>query len=234
MARVKKIDNGIIKRLERIEGRKRPVDTRDQVVYFLIVCEGTKTEPNYFSELEKELPKGVIKIEIEGLGLNTLSLVDYVIRLRDTSIRKYDRVWVVFDKDDFPEENFNTAIYKALGNNISCAWSNQAFELWFLLHFQYVNVGMNRREYKEFLENQIQKISGNKDYEYAKNSTETYSLLKKYGNQEQAIKWAQKLLSTHSNEKYATHNPCTLVHILINELLNPREVLKNLEDNSEL
>ncbi len=231
MARVTKIDNAIKKRLERSEGRKRAVDVREKVAYFLIICEGSKTEPNYFLELEKDLPKGIVKIEIEGSGLNTISLVDHAIKARDTSIRKYDRIWVIFDKDDFPDENFNTAIYKALGNGISCAWSNEAFELWFLLHFQYINVGMGREQYKEFLENEVRKASKNPNYTYTKNSTDTYSVLKQYGNQAQAIKWASKLLSNYSNEKYATHNPCTLVHIVIDELMNPHKVLQNLHED---
>ncbi|MFM9837298.1 MAG: RloB family protein [Cyclobacteriaceae bacterium] len=230
MARVDKIDNSVRKRLERIEGTKRQVGTRDQVVYFLIVCEGTKTEPNYFIELEKDLPKGIVKLVIEGSGLNTLSLVDRAIKIRDASIRNYDRVWAVFDRDDFPEESFNNAIYKALGNGIHCAWSNQAFELWFLLHFQYVNVAMTRDAYKEYLETQVRKVSRNDNYVYAKNSIEMYSILKNFGNQDQAIniKWSNKLLSDYSDERYAKHNPCTLVHLLIEELKNPQSVLKNL------
>ncbi|NOS93910.1 MAG: RloB domain-containing protein [Cyclobacteriaceae bacterium] len=228
MARVEKIDNSIKKRLERSTGAKRQIGTRDQVVYFLIVCEGTKTEPNYFIELEKDLPKGIVKLVIEGSGLNTLSLVDCAIKIRESSIRNYDRVWAVFDRDDFPEDNFNAAIYKALGNGINCAWSNQAFELWFLLHFQYVNVAMNRDKFKEYLEIQVRKASGNDKYIYTKNSFETYSVLKNYGNKDQAIKWSNKLLSNYSDERYAKHNPCTLVHLLIGELQNPQKVLNDL------
>lgn len=233
MTRVRKIDNALKKRLERAEDKKRVVDTRDQVVYFLIVCEGTKTEPNYFKELENELPKGVMKIDIEGSGMNTLSLVDYTIKLKAKAIRNYDRVWVVFDKDDFPDENFNSAIYKALGNDIQCAWTNEAFELWFLLHFQYVSVAMKREDYKKSIEVQIQNISGDGSYIYLKNSIGTFSLLNKYGNQSQAIKWAKRLLSSHSDGRYATHNPCTLVHILIEELLDPKKVLASLLPRDE-
>ncbi len=44
-------------RFERDESQRgRKVGTRNKRVYFLIVCEGTKTEPNYFSSFENNLP----------------------------------------------------------------------------------------------------------------------------------------------------------------------------------
>lgn len=229
MARVAKIDNAWKKRFER-EEQKRSVNTRNKLVYFLIVCEGAKTEPNYFIALEKELPRGTVELKIDGVGRNTLSLVDYTIRQRDIACRKYDRVWVVFDKDDFPEINFNNAILKASSNNIKCAWTNEAFELWFLLHFQFVNVDMKREDYKAYLEREIQKKSGNATYKYLKNDPNTFSILSIYGNQEQAIEWAKQLVQRYTDQRYATHNPCTRVHELIEELLNPQDVLRRLEN----
>lgn len=228
MARVAKIDNVWKKRFERKE-KKRSVDTRSKLVYFLIVCEGEKTEPNYFSALEKELPKGVVELRIDGTGRNTIGLVNYAIKLRDEACRKYDRVWAVFDKDDFPDDKFNGAIIKASSNNVNCAWTNEAFELWFLLHFQYVNTGMNREDYKVYLEREIKKKTGNANYRYLKNDPNTFSILKIHGNQKQAIDWAKQLSRNYTHESYATHNPCTRVYELIEELFNPQKVLVNLE-----
>jgi len=230
MARVAKIDNAWKKRFER-EERKRNVDTRTKLVYFLIVCEGEKTEPNYFKAIEKELPRGTIELKIEGTGRNTIGLVNYAIKLRDDSYRKYDRVWAVFDKDDFPDDNFNGTIIKATSNNINCAWTNEAFELWFLLHFQYVNTAMKRDDYKAYLEREIKRKTGNANYEYLKNDSNTFSNLKNHGNQNQAIEWAKQLKLTYTDESYANHNPCTLVHELLEELFNPNKVLELLEKN---
>lgn len=57
----------------------RGVATRPQRKRFLILCEGAKTEPNYFYgfRLRREIA------EIEGVGRNTLSLVEEAIRKRD-------------------------------------------------------------------------------------------------------------------------------------------------------
>lgn len=229
MARVAKIDNALKKRFER-EEKKRAVNTRIKLVYFLIVCEGEKTEPNYFRALEKDLPKGTVELKIDGTGLNTMGLVNYTISQRDNSYRKYDRIWVVFDKDEFPDKNFNGAIIKASSTNINCAWTNEAFELWFLLHFQFINTGMSREDYKAFLEREIKRKSGNDNYKYIKNDTNTFSILKTHGNQTQAIEWAKRLKQIYSDERHSTHNPCTCVHELIEELLNPQEVLRRIED----
>jgi hypothetical protein len=228
MARVTKIDNVVKKRFERKE-KKRAVGTRNKLVYFLIVCEGEKTEPNYFEALENELPRGTVELKIAGTGLNTIGLVNYAIKQRDDALRKYDRVWAVFDKDDFPAKNFNNAIRKAEANNIQCAWTNEAFELWFLLHFQYVNTGMNREHFKSYLEREIKTKSGNAAYVYFKNDPNTFSILKKYGNQPQAILWAEQLKQKHTDQRYAYHNPCTRVHELIEELINPQQVLQIIE-----
>lgn len=219
MARVAKIDNAFKKRFERQE-RKRTVNERNFRLYYLIVCEGERTEPNYFESLKKELPVGLVSIKIEGTGRNTTSLVRHTISLANQSTRKFDKVWAVFDKDSFPDRNFNNAITIANANNIKCAWSNEAFELWFLLHFQYVNHAMSRTDYKAFLEREIIKRSNKEEYRYAKNDPNTFNILKEYGNQNQAIIWAKKLKRIYKDQRFAAHNPCTMVYELIEDLLN--------------
>ena len=101
----------------------------------LIVCEGTKTEPNYFEAFAKK-QQGVIvyDIEVKGLGRGTKDVVEKAINLK--SKNNYDRVWAVFDKDEFPAKDFNDAITLGTQNGIEVAWSNEAFELWYLYHFR--------------------------------------------------------------------------------------------------
>jgi hypothetical protein len=55
-------------------------------------------------------------------------------------------------------------------------------------------------------------------------------MLKIHGNQKQAIKWAKQLKQNYTDECYATHNPSTSVHELIEELFNPKEVLRKIEN----
>jgi hypothetical protein len=226
MARKIKIDNAVLKRHLR-EEKSRRINYINKRVFYLIVCEGEKTEPNYFESLKKSLPKGVLEltsIDIDGTGKNTLSIIEESIKLRkcyeDKYLRKIDRVWAVFDRDSFPVENFNNAINKGENSKpkINCAWTNEAFELWYLLHFSFYNTGVGREQYKHMIEIEINKSAGKKGFKYLKNSKEMFSLLEKYGNQEFAIENAQKLELLYSDRSYSNHNPCTKVHRLILEL----------------
>ncbi len=231
MANRIKIDNAILKRRARAE-KKRKTEFKSKRKFYLIVCEGEKTEPNYFESLKESLPRGVLEltnIDIDGTGKNTLSIIDEAKKLKkkyeEKYLRKIDNVWTVFDKDSFPKRNFNNAINK--GDNsrpkINCAWSNEAFELWYLLHFNYYNTGIQREQYQKLLEKEINKSANTSDYKYEKNSKEMFSILNQYGSQETAISNAEKLESLYHDRSYADHNPCTKVHKLINELIELTE-----------
>lgn len=99
MARKIKIPNERLKRFAR-EEQKRKKNIRNKRKYYLIVCEGEATEPNYFEGLKQDLPKGVLtayQIDIEGTGRNTQSLVDEAMRLQtvyeENATRKIDSLW---------------------------------------------------------------------------------------------------------------------------------------------
>jgi hypothetical protein len=226
MARTIKIDNALQKRFLR-KNTKNQVN-REIRVYFLIVCEGEKTEPNYFKSFPQKIGKFVYDIQLDGGGINTLKVVEKAIELRDKSAQKYDRVWAVFDRDSFGAKNFNNAVLKAKANNISCAWSNEAFELWYLLHFHNRVTAMKRNDYKKAIEEAVNnKIEKKKVFKYTKNASDMYDTLNKYGNQGQAIKWAKKLIENFDDEKFASHNPSTYVFKLVEELNGQSDELKN-------
>ena len=231
MARKLKIDNAILKRRERKES-KRKTQFKSKRKFYLIVCEGEKTEPNYFNSLKDSLPKGVlslVNIDIDGTGRNTLSIIDETKKLRKSYeskyLRKIDKVWAVFDRDSFPSEHFNNAIVKGENSKpkINCAWTNEAFELWYLLHFSYYNTGVSRVQYQKLLEREIIQFSGNSGYKYRKNSTEMYELLNRFGNQNFAIENSERLDNLYDDDRFASHNPRTKVHVLIKELIELTE-----------
>jgi hypothetical protein len=224
MARTIKIDNALKKRFQ----FKKEKKSKELVAYFLIVCEGEKTEPNYFKAFPKQVGKLVYDIQFEGGGISTLKVVEKAIELRDTTKQKYDRVWAVFDKDSFKSTAFNNAILKAKANNIECAWSNQAFELWYLLHFHTRITAMDREEYKKAIEAAINsKLLKGKRFSYKKNDTNMYSLLNKVGNQEMAIRWAKELNNEMIGEAFANYNPATQVFKLVEELMGKSQVFND-------
>lgn len=187
---------------------QRRVNTREIRQRFLIVCEGEKTEPNYFESFRNNNRLSNVRIEITGIGENTVKLVQKAEKLKKQD--DYDQVWCVFDKDDFPVEDFNSAIARARRRNIRVAYSNEAFELWYLLHFDYIDTAMPRRSYQQRLSRRLAKP-------YVKNDPQMYETLR--DKQDTAIHNAEKLLHTYGNSHNpARDNPCTTVHRLVQEL----------------
>lgn len=145
--------------------QQREIATREPLERFLIVCEGKKTEPNYFEGFR--VPGDVVKII--GLGDNTDSLVEKAIQIKQKGT--YDQHWCVFDRDSFPTNRFNRALLLAQNNGFRVAYSNEAFELWYLLHFHYYDAAMDRAGYAGRLSELLGKP-------YAKNSRTIYDELR--------------------------------------------------------
>jgi hypothetical protein len=188
--------------------RRRPysarlVDTREPRERFLIVCEGAKTEPNYFRAFR--VPKQVT--EVIGIGDNTVHIVEEAIRRK--SINDFDQVWCVFDRDSFPAEHFNRALDLASANNIEVAYSNEAFELWYLLHFNYCDAAISRGDYTDILTREL-------GHKYEKNARSMYDEL--LSKQPAALRNADRLLNSYSPATPASDNPSTSVHKLVIEL----------------
>jgi len=175
----------------------------------LIVCEGERTEPLYF----KAFRITSVKVHVEGTGRNTDSLVEYAFEIADSARKSgnaYDQVWCVFDKDRFPAQNFNRA-FDLIRNKrkFRIAYSNEAFELWYLLHFNYYYTGISRSQYKGMLT----KLLGNK---YEKNDPGMYQKL--LDRQTEAIRNARKLLESYPTFDPLQNNPSTTVTDLVEEL----------------
>lgn len=235
MARKIKIEPAIVKRRERQEAR-RQINNKPKRKRYLIVCEGEKTEPNYFEALKLALPKGVLEVvdfRIIGEGFNTESLVQQAISLRakweSESGRAIDKLWVVFDKDSFLPEAFNNAIQLCQNTpKTEAAWSNEAFEIWYLLHFEYYNTGIPRDTYKQRIQANFRN-NGLTDFVYTKNRPDMFDLLTKYGNRNLAIKHSYMLESTYIGKRdFSNQNPCTTVYKLVVQLFN---LEKSLAEN---
>ncbi len=212
--------------------KKRNENTRSGFVSILIVCEGEKTEPNYFEALKKDRYSKILDVKVEGEGRNTVSLIKKTIKIRDSSVKLYDRVWAVFDKDSF--KDFNKAIKLAEDNDILCAWSNESFEFWYCLHFRHLDSGVSRYQYIDMLEREIKNKTKNKKYKYKKNDPNTYFLLKEYGNEANAIMYAKKIEESYPNKNYSKHNPSTMVYKLVEELNNPEELLDIINNSKDI
>ena len=182
----------------------RKVAVREPRERFLIVCEGAKTEPNYFRSFRVTSAD----IQVFGAGMSTLSLVESCMKRRSQSSEPYDQVWCVFDRDSNPADDFNAAIAKAESEQIRVAYSNEAFELWFLLHFDYCDSALSRQDY-------VRRLSEYLGRTYEKRAP-MYDILS--SQQALAIEHAKRLLDLHSGTSPAQANPSTTVHLLVMQL----------------
>lgn len=196
--------------------------SREQAKVFLIICEGENTEPLYF----KSFPLGNATVDCYGLGRSKTALVNHVVEnvIHDRS-NAGKEIWVVFDFDIKPDqqeqqkEDYNQAIELAKKHGIKVAYSNDAFELWFLLHYQPLDAQWTRHQY-------YQKLSEYWGCNYEKEAKHHNFCRKIYqqllddskSSQNEALSRAAKLMSAQNELAYADQNPCTTVYKLVAEL----------------
>jgi hypothetical protein len=217
--------------------QERQVDVRSVRRRFLIISEGTKTEPLYFKAIEKSLPLGTVQVVACGTGRSELSLVEVIADLRKDKEEElavtFDEVWAVFDKDSFPESDFDNAIHSCAGQRkkYSVAWSNECFELWYLLHLKDQKTGLGRKTIYKALETALE-IEG---YEKLKGDAgrTVHEQMATHANQATAIARAKKLYGDWNNLEVkkrvppSRQNPCSTVYQLVEKLLACRLPEKN-------
>lgn len=186
---------------------------------YLIICEGKQTEPNYFEGLKRRLNQRyedriniVPYIKVKGTGMNTESLVKYAQKIVNQSYKMYGQVWVVFDKDEYSDEQFNNAIKL---NEYNSAWSNPNFEVWILSHFKKLNKSMTKDETLKQVTKEFSKVGLG---EYKKNDKELFTKISGEGKMERAIKNCEEVYELMRGQTPASSNPTTTVFMLVNDL----------------
>jgi hypothetical protein len=125
---------------QRRRGRRAPF--REPKPKLLIVCEGAKTERQYFEQFASFHRNSLVDVIVEGGKGVPLTVVRTAkawkekassdAKRKDDEFLKYQSVWCVFDVDDHPK--VPEARIMANDNGIELAISNPCFELWLLLH----------------------------------------------------------------------------------------------------
>ncbi|MCL2046225.1 MAG: RloB family protein [Oscillospiraceae bacterium] len=196
---------------------------------YYIFCEGEQTEPLYFHGLkeaieENPIYKNTIIIQVEGVGAETLKVLEAAEdKVRELKIENA-QVWCVYDKDSFPSDRFNRVSERVANLNhhqssveYRVAWSNQCIEYWFMLHFDYYDSDNDRKYYRAFLHKQFKKLGWQK---YEKNNAELFKILTFQGNPKQAINWAKERINLCIGYTDSLSVPATKVHELVEELAN--------------
>jgi hypothetical protein len=214
-----KKNEAYLQSIGRPKGNPYQEDKVEQKKTFLIICEGENTEPLYFKGFP--VPSNVVLIE--GGCHTKNALVDYALEIRKKEAHMGREVWCVFDFDVKPDEratqpdDFNSAIERAEYSGLKVAWSNDAFELWFVLHYDKLDTALTRDELYAILKKKwglesFHKIAKTKDF-----CIEHYS--RHLESQQLAIRRAKMLHESYNGRRnFASQCPCTTVYLLVEEL----------------
>lgn len=203
-----------------ISRKDRQKSKRQAPANYLIVCEGKKTEPNYFKGLKRKINEKygnkvdvlIPNIDVKGTGMNTTSLVKYTQKTVNHANKVYGQVWVVFDKDDYNDEQFNSAIDNC---NYNVAWSNPNFELWLLAHFKKINRYVSKDDVLQEFSKEFQK---NGLGDYTKNDTNIFDKVTSEGKLHTAIKNCEYMEELNKDEQSSQRNPMTKVYKIVDGL----------------
>lgn len=197
------------------EKRKRSKQILPPRKRYLICTEG-KSEAIYFAHYKSFTGPVVISLDKSD---HKVSLVKKTIEERNIRIQtgdfdeEIDEVWVVLDRDADPsnrldKSHFNQALNLAEKNGVFIAYSNDAFELWFILHYQDLWASTHREQ----LFKMLAKHRGKK---YEK-TEDLYGEVKQFRSK--AIQRAASLLKPKHRPESA--NPSTTVHKLVAKLIS--------------
>lgn len=132
------------------------IPIRDQ---FLIFTNGKQTEKNYFEAVRANY-KTIFKITVKFMNDDPVALVNHAISEKTFQ----NRVWCVFDMDEFLPVSIKEAMRLADENNIGIAFSNMAFEVWLIDHFEKCSVDKSAGKLVEDMNRILKKNGYSKGY----------------------------------------------------------------------
>ena len=126
----------------------RPVNTTQVSNLYIVLSEGTKTEQEYFKQVDRlfnengnnETGYG-LKLLKPGTSNNPTGLIKGMNKhLRMEKYRENYEAWIVFDRDEWSTAEFNAVeIWEKNDPRHHYALSHPCFEYWLLLHFEDVS-----------------------------------------------------------------------------------------------
>ena len=205
---------------ERRYSRRAPFRVAKEEV--LVVC-GGQTEQIYFNAFKQVFRPslGNVIVVTAVAAKHPMQIVEYAIKAKQRK-DSYNVIWCVFDKDDF--KDFDVAITFAQRNNIGVAFSNQAFEVWFINHRRLLDSAMHRNKYMD----ELSKLLA---FQYDKSKNTIAKVCDTLLTEEQvktAIANARLGYERHMTESVPTKpsafESCTTVYLLAKSLLNWSEL----------
>lgn len=191
---------------------------------YLIVCEGTKTEFNYFRDLRADLKIDPKQVHIPKNDGNTPDrIVAHALALYDEDALSgdaYDKVYCVFDRDKHSTFQASLERISALKSGkkakpFEAITSNPCFEFWLLLHFGYTDAAFHPAGKKSVGDQAVAELKKKAGFAaYSKGLPEIYAKLKT--KLPDAIGHASRL--REESAKTQSKNPATDVDVLVLDL----------------
>jgi hypothetical protein len=204
-------------RAGRRRDRNRSFESRPPMLgFYLIVTDTDETEKHYFEGLKNSISKELknkIIIKVEK-AKTTYKMIEKTRELCGEQAQQ--RIpWIVYDREMV--KDFDGIIREAERNGINAGWSNPCIEIWLYAYFGEMpnipdSVNCNYR-----FEQKYKQMTGQS---YSKNDADIYKKLIQYGDEDAAIKLAERKLeqarSNHDNPSDCY--PACTIHELVKEI----------------
>lgn len=230
--------------------------TADSLFTFIIFCEDEISEYYYFKWFETPLIKVNVIRKQKSMLTNIKKAITFctengIMFFKDNKYKLEEEgieIWCVYDRDieSNPAEvvekdnEFNLSISLAEQSDINVAWSNDAFELWILLHLMEVNPAIEdtkRRVYyydalTDYFKNKanpnsdLTKAIAHASFGYKKDLKSKTNFINIVRNEILpntliAIERSLALFEVHKTKtNHFEKKPCTSIHILVISLLD--------------
>lgn len=230
------------KELER-KSFERQKENKNKIPDVIVACEDSVSSPTYFRLMVEELIADKVITQDSFViashrHTNPSGVLDDLKKHKcdnGKTYKNFDHRWIVIDRDTqrvggggHSVQDFNNAVNDAKRLNVEVAYSNDAFELWYLLHFCYRESAILR---DEILDEVIKNLKDRNPHKFANLDRDNIKEVKYtklifqelLGLQDAAIRNAEKLLDFYGeNHNPEQDNPSSAVHKLVKILLELR------------
>ena len=195
-------------------GRKSK--NKKSMAVILIVCEGSKTEINYFTGLKNDVRLKTFKIRPQtSENKDCIGIINYTknyCQRNNISKENGDLIFCVFDRDDNKNIDLENAEKLANKNGFEIIFSNPNIEYWILSHFESLFNNCEKNELE---------IKLNRHIDYKKNLDDIYEKIKNHTSQ--AIENCKIVEKNHLNNGIKLisrdSNPQSKVYFLVEKIM---------------
>ena len=209
----------------------------------LVVTQDSESSKTYLTEWRSRLHGASTIVDVvksvkapmqivQSLIARRKELEHRIARDKNLDSFAFDEVWVAFDKDSFPDFDSAVVTLRAMApDGYYEAWTNECFELWYLLHYGAVDATCPLPRYEIF--DKCSELFNTPDYESDKGKDgihrsmaqkpidEVRSAIKRATAIELAVKAAHG-----ASAQPSALNPTTKLHHLISRFLEMTESVK--------